>query len=77
MLAAARHGWPDAVRRYGQSLKGAFAAEPLPWCDLIADGAAALAARLETGDNTSVQTVAARARDCGFMGWAHVLGDVA
>jgi len=77
VLAAARHGWPDAVRRYGQSLKGAFAAEPLPWCDLIADGAAALAARLETGDNTSVQTVAARARDCGFMGWAHVLGDVA
>jgi class 3 adenylate cyclase/tetratricopeptide (TPR) repeat protein len=73
-LAAARHGWPDEARRYGQALRQAFAAEPLPWCDLVAEGAEALAAHLETGERAPVKAVVARARDLGFMGWAGVLG---
>jgi hypothetical protein len=67
------HGWPDEARRYATALRDAFSLEPVPWCDLVADGADALAAWLETGDRTMVEGVRERARALGFVGWARAL----
>jgi class 3 adenylate cyclase/tetratricopeptide (TPR) repeat protein len=72
-LAAVAHGWPDEARRYATALRDAFSLEPVPWCDLVADGADALAALLETGDRARVEAVRKRARALGFVGWARAL----
>jgi hypothetical protein len=45
----------------------------IEWCDLVADGADALAALLETGDGAMVEGVRERARALGFVGWARAL----
>ena len=74
-LAAVAHGWPDEARRYARALRDAFAAETVPWCDLVAAGVDALAARLDTGDGAPVDSVMHRARLLGFAGWAHALDE--
>jgi tetratricopeptide (TPR) repeat protein len=74
-LAVVAHGWPDEAHRYARALRDAFASESVPWCDLVADGADALAAWLQTGDRTMVEVVRERGRALGFTGWARVLGD--
>lgn len=76
-LAAVGHGWPNEARRYAQRLREIFAAEPIPWCDLIADGADALADYLETDTLITVEAAIEQARNLGFMGWARVLRDAA
>ncbi len=76
-LAAAEQGWPDEARRLAQALRDAFAAEPLPWCDLVAAGADALAEVLERRDRTAVDAVMARAEALGFETWRRYLDDFA
>jgi tetratricopeptide (TPR) repeat protein len=75
-LAAVMRGWPDEVRRYARALRAAFSEEPLPWSALVADGADALAALLQTGDRVTVEGVIARARSLRFRAWARTLDDV-
>jgi len=72
-LAVTAHGWPDEAQRYAQALRDAFALEPVPWCDLVADGADALAVWLQTSSRTRVDAVMERARTLGLVAWAHAL----
>ena len=72
-LAAVAHGWPDEARRYAQALRADFATETVPWCELVAAGVDALAARLQTGDRAMVKSITKRARALGFVGWARTL----
>ena len=74
-LAVVAHGWPNEARRYAQALRAAFATETVPWCDLVAAGVDALAARLQTGDRAMVESIMQRARALGFVGWARTLDE--
>jgi tetratricopeptide (TPR) repeat protein len=72
-LAAVEHGWVDETRRYARALRDAFSLEPVPWCDLVADGADALAEWLQTGNRAMVELSRERAQTLGFIGWARTL----
>jgi len=74
-LAVTAHGWPGEAQRYARALRDAFALEPVPWCDLVADGAEALAIWLQTRNRTPVDAVMERARTFGLVGWARALAD--
>ncbi len=71
------HGLPYVFYkgRYAQALRAAFATETVPWCDLVAAGVDALAARLQTGDRAMVESITQRARALGFVGWARTLDE--
>jgi hypothetical protein len=74
-LAVTAHGWFGEAKRYAGALRGAFALEPVPWCDLVADGADALAIWLQTRNRATVDAVMERARIFGLVGWAHSLAE--
>ncbi|MBV9974485.1 MAG: AAA family ATPase [Hyphomicrobiales bacterium] len=74
-LAVLAQGWAPEARRYAKALRDAFAREPLPWCDLIAEGLEALASSTETGDRAQAAAVGERARGLGFVAWSRTLAD--
>ncbi len=72
-LAAAGHGWWSEMRRYARAMRTAFAAEPLVWVDLMADGLEALAGWLEAGEREALEATANRAHRLGYHGWTDLL----
>ena len=75
-LAAAGHGWAEETERYATALRKTFSWERIPWVDLVADGAEALAAWLRTDKRERLEGVSHRAQAAGFIGWAGTLDAV-
>ncbi len=72
-LAMLAHGKPVEARRYAQQLITHFADEPLPWCQMIANGIAGLVDRWEHNDHSGIDTAIEQAEQLGYAGWAHCL----